>query len=303
MTPKDAANCFARAGHTIAEGAGAFWYDIGSGFFQAIPFDKPVDAVAVLSGGFLPRGAIGARFVCVKGQGKESWSVRCSTRNYELDLLGANARSKIRRGLARFKSGPVSSARILEEGHRLNQSTLTRQGRHYDDNARNAWSRQITAFDQSEGVDMWGAQAGDQSLAACLIAIRIQRVSHILIMRSSAEHLSNYVNNALMYSYLHHALAGTELDYVSFGLEPLGRELPELIHFKESMGFERVPLRQAVVLSSRTDLLLRSPAGKIASMLSQWLPRREKLAKAAALASYVRNQERLVFSGRNDAGT
>lgn len=302
MTPRDAMECFARAGHRVAEGAGAYWYDVGSGFFQAIPFDSPLDTHAVQSGGFLPRGTLGARFVCLADQGKASWAMRCSTRNYSLDDLGANSRSKVRRGLARFRAGPVPASRIVEEGQRLDQSTLTRQGRRYDDNARQAWPRMIRAFEHAAGVEMWGAHSEDGPLAACLIAVRIERSSHILILRSAAEHLGDYVNNALMYSYLNHALADGLLDHVSFGLEPLGRDLPELVRFKESMGFERVPLRQAVVLSRKADALLRSPAGQIAGVLSRYLPDRQKLARAAALASFVRCQERLIFSGNSDNG-
>lgn len=302
MTPREAMECFARAGHRVAEGAGAFWYDVGSGFFQAIPFDRPLDAKVVQSGGFLPRGALGARFVCLGNQGKTSWAMRCATRNYGLDHLGANTRSKVRRGLARFRAGSVDAARLVEEGQRLDESTLIRQGRRYDDEARNAWPRLIRAFEHAADVEMWGAHSDGGPLAACLMAVRIERSSHILILRSAAEHLGDYVNNALMYSYLNHVLADELLDHVSFGLEPLGRDLPELVRFKESMGFERTSLRQAVVLSRKADALLRSPAGRIAGTLSRYLPERQKLARAAALASFVRGQERLIFSGNSDDG-
>lgn len=298
MTPQQALSYFADAGHAVAEGAGAGWYDVGSGFFMAVPFDQPIDVRLVQQGGFLPPTALGARFVCLADQGGPAWAVRCAGQDYGIDRLGSNVRSKVRRGLARFVCAPVSAGRLKSEGERLDKETLERQGRYYSSAAKASWERMCNALEKATNADIWGAQTHDE-LAACLVALRIGNVSHLLILRSRAEHLKDYVNNALLFRYMQQVLAIDKLDYVSFGLEPLGRELPELMRFKESMGFERVAIQQAVVLAPGLDRLLRSPFGRLATPFSRLMPGQERLAKLASLASYIRKQERLVFAGLN----
>jgi hypothetical protein len=295
MTPQQALSYFANAGHTVAEGAGAGWYDVGSRFFMAVPFDQPVDVRLVQNGGFLPRSALGARFVCLADQGRPAWAIRCAGPNYDIERLGSNVRSKVRRGLARFVCAPFPACRLEREGERLNKETLERQGRLYSAAAKASWRRMCRALELAIDADIWGAEANGE-LAAYLIALRIGNVSHLLILRSGAAHLKNYVNNALLFSYLRNTLEIDKLDYVSFGLEPLGRDLPDLVRFKESMGFERVSIRQAVVLTPGLDKLLRSPAGQLAAPASRLLPKHERLKRLASLASYVRKQERLVFA-------
>lgn len=298
MTPQQALSYFADAGHAVAEGAGAGWYDVGSGFFMPVPFDQPIDVRLVQQGGFLPRTALGARFVCLADQGGPAWAVRCAGQDYCIERLGSNVRSKVRRGIARFICTPVPADRLKSEGERLDKETLERQGRNYSSAAKASWERMCGALEQTIDADIWGAEI-DGELAACLVALRIGNVSHLLILRSRVAYLKDYVNNALLFSYLQQALATDKLDYVSFGLEPLGRELPELMRFKESMGFERVAIQQAVVLTPGFDRLLRSPFGRLATHFSSLMPGQDKLAKLASLASYIRKQERLVFAGLN----
>lgn len=302
MTPQQTLSYFADAGHAVAEGAGAGWYDIGSGFFMPVPFDQPIDVRLVQQGSFLPRTALGARFVCLADQGGPAWAVRCAGQDYGIERLGSNVRSKVRRGMARFVCAPVPADRLKGEGERLNRETLERQGRNYSSAAKASWERMCTALDKATNADIWGAQSNEE-LAACLIALRMGNVSHLLILRSRAEHLKDYVNNALLFSYLRNSLVIDKLDYVSFGLQPLGRELPELMRFKESMGFERVSVRQAVVLRPGLDWLLRSPAGRLAAPVSRLMPGQERLARLASLASYIRKQEPLVFAGPDHVNT
>lgn len=290
-------NYFAKAGHTVAEGAGAGWYDAATRFYMALPFEKPVDALAVQAGGFLPENALGARFVSREGQGRQSWALRCDHSGYDMQALSSNTRSKVRRGLASFKVGPISISKLADEGARLDAETRKRQNRSFSEAERKRWNLALAALEQTPQAEIWGAQI-EGVLAAYAIALRSGNTSNITILRSGREFLPKYVNNALLYGYLEHALARDGLEYVSFGLEPLGRELPHLREFKESMGFRCVPLWQAVVLTPTLDRLLRSPAGVAIGFSAQFASRSEKLARLRSLATWVRKQQRLVFQGQ-----
>ncbi len=288
-------NFLSAAGHRIAEGAGAGWYDVSAGFFTAFPFDEPLDAELVRHGGFLPDSAIGARFACLDGQGCPAWTIRCEISGYDLDALSANTRSKVRRGLAAFDVAPVSPALLAKQGHRLNEDTLARQGRAYGMADRKYWTGYFSALAGADGAEIWGASL-DGELCAYSIAFVIGQTSHLMILRSDARHLKDYVNNALVFGYLRHALAVRRLSRVSFGLEPLGRELPELVKFKESMGFRRAAISQAVVLRADIDRILRSPAGLLTGPAAKLLGRNEQLARLASLTKWIRHQDRLVFA-------
>ncbi len=286
---------FLRAtGHEVIEAAGAYWCPIAPRFLMSFPFDRELDSAEVARSAVLRQNAFGARFLCREGQGSASWKIVCERRNYDIEHLSANTRSKVRRGLKSFDVRPLSQAELEAGGIQLNRETLRRQGRKIGSGFDAYWSQYFSALAKTESADVWGAVSGGK-LAAYCVAFRIESVAHLLLLRSSELHLSEYVNNALIFGYLKHALSPAGVSAVSFGLAPVQREMPLLLQFKESMGFVRKPVRQAFVLRGPVDRILRSPAGPVIRNLALRWRGSEQAEKAAGMIDWVRAQPRLIF--------
>ena len=287
---------FLRAtGHEVIEAAGAYWSPIAPRFMMSFPFDRELDSAEVARSKVLRQKALGARFLCQEDQGNTSWKIVCETPNYDIENLAANARSKVRRGLKSFEVRPVKQAELATDGIRLNRETMLRQGRSIGSGFDTYWGQYFSALAKAESADVWGAVSGGE-LAAYCVAFRMESVAHLLLLRSSQQHLSKYVNNALIFGYLKHALSRSEVSAVSFGLAPMQGEMPLLLQFKESMGFVRKPVRQAIVLRAPVDSILRSRAGPMIRYFALRCLSSERADKAAGMIDWVRTQPRLTFT-------
>ncbi|MGB9430437.1 MAG: GNAT family N-acetyltransferase [Gammaproteobacteria bacterium] len=207
-----------------------------------------------------------------------------------MHCLSGKARNQTRRGLEQCVVREVTFAELAQQGLRLNRETLVRQKRRISADFDEHWRRYFTAAEEAEGACAWGAFAGER-LAAYLIAFEMESVAHVLIVRSSTEHLKIYPNNVLLYGFLQHALGKGGYREVSIGLESIRKDLTSLDHFKRGMGFSEVEIGQRVELAPALARMLPSPILSVLLGIAPVWQHGENLDKLAGLLQWYREQQ------------
>jgi hypothetical protein len=197
----------------------------------------------------------GLRFPApLDGSGKLSYQIVCDTSDYGIERLGANARSKVRRGLRRCEVRPVTFRAIAAQGLLADRDTLSRQGRAVRLDGV-AWEGFWDAAEATAGMEGWAAYVGGE-MAAFLVSVQFDESVEFLLARSRSDCLDAYPNNALIFEVTRTMLVERRLRQITFGLESLEPVGP-LDQFKFGMGFRPAPLRQRVVFHPVLRVLLQ----------------------------------------------
>lgn len=254
--PEPFAHFLAATGHRVLCGAGAHWYDASPGFFLSLPSHRLLQPAAdELRDLLRHQPCAGVRFPApLDGSGKLSYQIVCNTRGYGIESLGANVRSKVRRGLRRCVVVPVSFAAIATEGLAADRDTLSRQGRAVRLDGP-AWQRFWDAAAATSGMEGWAVYVGAE-MAAFLVSVQFDDSVEFLLARSRSDRLDAYPNNALIFEVAREMLVRRGLRQITFGLESL-EPVGALDQFKFGMGFRPAPLRQRVVFHPLLRALLQ----------------------------------------------
>lgn len=246
MNAETFAEWLRRQGHRIVRTPSSYWYDAGPRVLQAFPYHwliEPTDRE--IRSLLLARGIAALRYSTPlhASQGKVSYHVVLRG-PYTLEMLRAQARNGVRRGLSRFQVERISFERLAEEGWSLQADTLARQERSKSmDQAE--WQRICRAAEGLPGFEAWGAIC-DGELAAALLTARIDDRWCVPYALSHSRFLREHVNNALFYTVSCDLLAREGIAELFFTLQSL--DAPESVdEFKFRMGLQPVPVRQRVV--------------------------------------------------------
>jgi hypothetical protein len=260
---------FLRAmGHRVVETRSEHWYDASRFFYMnapphrvASPTDEELRTV------LRQRPCLGVRFAApFQARGKVSYQIVCDNRDYGMETLSANVRSKVRRGLKRCTVAPIPVEVAASAGRRAHADTVARQGRQ-GVLADDSWERFWAAAAAAPGVEVWGAWTGADVLAAFLVTVTFEESVEFLLARSCSDELHAYPNNALLFHVTEEMLAHRGVPEITFGLESLEPVGP-LDQFKFSMGFSARPLRQRIVFHPVLRVLLRQAS--VRAMFHRW---------------------------------
>jgi hypothetical protein len=271
MATEHFAAFLAATGHRVVRTELAYWYDASKGFFLSLPYHRllsptPADLRQILR----HRPCFGVRFPApLEGPGKLSYQIVCDDREYSVERLGANSRSKVRRGLKRCEVAPLSFADLESAGVRANADTLTRQGRTTWLQGER-WNDYCRSAERTPGMLAWGAFVGGE-LAAFLVTVELDDCVEFLLARSRSDFLDSYPNNALIFRVAEEMLGKRGVRKITFGLESLEPVGP-LDQFKFSMGFRTEPLRQRVVFHPVVRWLVQPPP--VRALFYRWAERR-----------------------------
>jgi hypothetical protein len=243
MTAEGMARFFERLGHRVVRTPALNWYDVYRGFYLGFPHHRLVEPRAADLRPVFRRFPAGLRYFSpADAPGRLSYALTIRDRGYDLDRLSANNRSKVRRGLARCTIERLPPAEVRKHGRGINDDTLRRIRLQ----ERYPWEQYWDAAERSSDcVEVWGARV-DGVLAAYLVAVRVDRCCEILIARSTSEMLKFYPNNALLFTVVRDMVQRPDVDVVFFGVQALDRA-DGTDAFKQSLGFEKTPIRQRVV--------------------------------------------------------
>jgi hypothetical protein len=275
-------------GHRVVSTPSAYWYDASRWFYLSAPPNRlytPTDDE--LRTVLRPFSCLGVRFAApLQGPGKLSYQIVCDNREYGIESLSANVRSKVRRGLKRCRVEPAAFAVIQTAGLRAHEETVARQGREGVLSGER-WQRFCQAAAATPGIEGWGAWCGEV-LAAFLVTVTFERSVEFLLARSCSDQLGAYPNNALIFTVAEEMLVRRGVAEITFGLESLEPVGP-LDQFKFGMGFRRFPLRQRVVFHPLLrGLLRRAP---VRALFRHWSERHGAEAmfwrKAAGLLRFA----------------
>lgn len=240
------ADFYRRSGVRVARSDSAWWYEAAPRFLLALPSHRPVHVPAAEASALMRREKLaGLRYVCdERDGGRPSFHLVCDTPGYGLDKLSANARSKIRRGLARNEIRRITGRELAVVAERAFVDTMVRQNR-ASAAAVEAWRRMLEAVDDTPAVEVWTAWH-EGEFASYLIAVRIDDVCEFFQARSANHLLKHYPNNALIYTLTEEMLVRRGLREVTFGIES-PEPVEDLDTFKLQMGYRKKPIRQRVV--------------------------------------------------------
>lgn len=257
-------------GHRVVTTPSASFYDASRFFYMSTPPHREYEPREEDVRHVLRRlPCLGLRYAApLQSRGKLSYQIVCDNRQYGLEALSANVRSKVRRGLKRCTVGPVPFDVLATAGRQAHADTLARQQRAgVLDGER--WDLFWKAAQQTEGFEGWGAWVEDR-LAAFLVSVTFEDAVEFLLARSCSDDLGAYPNNALIYRVTEEMLVRRGVPEVTFGLESLEPVGP-LDQFKFSMGFRTRPLRQRVVFRPLLAALLRQ--APVRAALHRWTER------------------------------
>ena len=274
------AEFLSRQGHRIVKTESCFWYDARPGFYFYFPYHKLITPSAeelkqILWG----RRCIGARyFTPMDHVGKESFTIVCSDKNYDITSVDAHhARRQTRRGLENFNIRQIEFKDLAKIGISLNNDTLIRQGRDPSTYEEKKWQIYCSAADGLEGFEAWGAFSGDH-LASFMVAFQMEDHFTILHHSSATEFLPSYPNNALVFYVTKLKLALPEVDTVSYG--PQSLDAPESLEiFKFRMGFQKRPMKQTIVFNPLVRPFINELSHKAIQGLSAFRPESDVLRK------------------------
>lgn len=237
-----------RQGRHVIRSTSSYWYDAGPRVFQAFPYHWQLQP----SASELRLLTLGHAIAALRYStpitaplGKISYHVVLQ-RPYTLDMLRAQARNGVRRGLSSCRVEQISFERLAVEGWSLQADTLERQGRTRAMTLAE-WQRICRAAEGLPGFEAWGAVVGEE-LAASLLVARIDDTWCVPYALSHSKYLREHVNNALFFTASTELLGREGVARIFFTLQSL--DAPESVdEFKFRMGLAAVPVRQRVVFN------------------------------------------------------
>lgn len=250
-------------GHRVRRGPSGFWYAESPGLGLAIPLDRVRDptrrelwTVAIRLGAPILRYTTSTGSSTVR-------LVGCDRVDYDLSSLSGKARNQTRRGLERSTVLKVSWERLRRDGMDINRDTWMRQGRHFRFD-QHYWQRLCKSGARVAAANAWGACLGDE-LAAYMVTLDITGTRHILLHMSRTRYLSEYINNALLYTVTMDAF-GNGASLVSYGLSSVAAATG-LDHFKSSMGFVQLNVHAHISVLRPFPAIIRLATSSFATPL------------------------------------
>lgn len=275
-----------RQGYRVVTTASSRWYEIRPHVYQAIPYyDLIAPSDVELHQLLRERRALALRYSTSTeaGEGKLSYHVINSNKDYDVTGLSSNSRYHVRRGLRYAGVEPISLARLASGGWVLRRETLARQGRLGAETAV-WWARLCRSAEGLPGFEAWGA-FHDGEMIASILSLTVDGCSMLLYQQSCARALKNNVNNALAYGLTKELLGRAAITRVFYGLHSLDAD-ERLDTFKFRLGYVARPVRQRVVFNRWMKFVVNRAGHRILKAARCRWPQQPTIAKAEGMARF-----------------
>lgn len=211
----------------------------------------------------------------------------CRRRDYDLEILSPNTRSKIRRGLRRHDMRPITAKLLAESGYPCYADTRARNG--LTPMSLSAFRRYWNGVGAITYTRIWGAFAGEELAAYFAVQINAGWADGgWLATRDS--HLKNYSSNAVCFQAVRELLGGeSPVQGVSFGLSSIQADshLSTLHAYKLSLGFEPIPVVRVFEVHPLLRPLIRRPARTLLRLAQRVAPANPMVRKARGLLDFL----------------
>lgn len=270
MNAENFAEWMRRQGHQVYRTESTYWYNAGMHVFQAFPYHwviRPNERE--LNALMLHQGVLSLRYSTPldASDGLASYHVMLC-KPYEIEALRPQARNGIKRGLTNCSVEQISFDRLADEGWKLQNDTLERQGRN-ESMTQADWQRICLSAKGIPGFEAWAAIV-DGELAASIITTRIDDTCYVPYAESQTKFLNKHVNNALFYVAVRDMLGRDGVKGIFFGLQSLDAPC-STDEFKFRMSFTPKPVRQRVLFN---PLLMPFATERTHQLLTSLLKRR-----------------------------
>lgn len=290
MQPQYYAAFLEQIGHTVREAHGVHWFNVFSRAWACFPFEAQLNPAEIDLSEVMDHRGVLARFCCQVEVGAKSFRQILTEKNYSLTSLDPKARNKTRQGLEKCTYGQEDARDLGADGIDLHAQTLRRQGRKISDNYEAHWKKYFEATAQCPAATVWAARYQGQ-LASFLISFRIGTVENICIVRSDEELLKHRPNNAMLFTFLQHALHREDTTEVCIGLQSLQAGMNSLDMFKRGMGFTEQPIGQRIELRPTLGFAVPRSLAKLAGKAVGRIHNEYAARLAGALSLYADQPE------------
>lgn len=285
MNAETFAEWLRRQGHTVYRTESSYWYNAGPHVLQAFPYHWLIspsrDEIRDL---LLMHRIISVRYSTPldSSYGKISYHIVLHS-PYNLDMLRAQARNGIKRGLDHFKLEQISFERLAIDGWSLQQDTLDRQNR-LRSMTQYQWERICRSATDLPGFEAWAALSNSE-LAAALIVCQIDDTWSIPYAMCHRKHLGNHVNNAIFYGVSCNLLARNGMNGIFYTVQSLDAP-PTVDDFKLRMGLLPKAVKQRVEFHPWLKPLATAGAQKVFVNLLQRDTGNPLIAKAEGMLRF-----------------
>jgi hypothetical protein len=270
-------------GHRVFATQSCYWYNAGPLAFMSLPHHRLVQPSSMeLARVFLKGPAAMIRFPQAVDQKLCHGGIfLCANREYDLSCVKQKARNQTRRGLERCMVQQITFPYLAREGYHLVRETVARQGRNSQGLGETQWARYCAAAARSKGFEGWAAFVGG-TLAGFVVAALVEDYYTLLHQSSATKHLSEYVNNALVFVLMKASLSRADVGRVSYGLKSID-QTPGLDQFKVNMGFTLRPTAERVKINPLLRTLLRMGGSSFIQWKTRQLPENDVWRRANRL--------------------
>ncbi len=288
MDAKIFAEWLRRQGHHIYETASSMWYDAGPRVLQAFPYhwlitpsDEEIRKLMV------EHGILALRYSTPLEAAEGMASYHVVLHNpYNLDMLRAQARNGVRKGMGLFQVERIPFERLADEGWALQQDTLDRQ-RRLSSMTQIQWQRICLGARDLAGFEAWVAVRNGE-LGALLITAQVGDTFYVPYAASHRKYLNDHVNNVLFYTVSTDFLNRPGINGMFFGTHSLDAP-PSVDEFKFRMSIIPRPVRQRVVFHPWFKWLVTPRMHQWLVGLTQRHPTNPTIAKAEGMMRFYLN--------------
>jgi len=251
-------------GRRVTEACGGVWYMAPGRFLMSLPYQAMLNPdPAELNRAIRDAGALGARFPSLTWSGLDSGLYVMRNCAYDLALLHAKHRPRVRHASQRFEVRRAKKSELLQQGRELNISTMARQQRYDPEFGEpRRWARLVEAAFACPEISVPAAFSGKR-LAAYMITCREEKWLHILHQMSRQEDLPDFPNHLLTYTVTKEAADDASIEQVCYGYFPLF-SADGLHEYKLRFGYVMTPHLSAIQLLPILDALLNRPVARTA---------------------------------------
>jgi hypothetical protein len=272
-------------GNQILRSESSFWLEAGPRVFQAFPFNWLIQpSERELRMLMIKHGILALRYSTNVDALIGMISYHVVLKNpYNQETLGKRARYWVRQGLSHCQVEQISLKRLADEGWKLQQDTLDRQGR-VSAMSESEWRRICLSAEGLEGFEAWGAIV-ENELAAAILTARIDDTAFVPYALSHRKFLDLHVNQALFYTASCNLLSREEIKGIFFTVQSL--DAPSSVdEFKFRMGFEARPVRQRVLFHPLLEPFMNKSTHKLLARLFLRYPKNKFLPKAEGMLRF-----------------
>ncbi len=267
------------------------WYSTGSKIYVNLPCSGPIRVGDEEKESLWRSGAVFLKYPAPPEMpGYSSYLYIVSDKRYGLDSLTHHVRKETVRALKKCQVEKIPIKEILPVAPQIIADTHIRQGRQFNDNILKEWMQSIEAAVDNPIFECWAAFVGSR-VGAFRIDFTYRGGFYGDVLFNVKDLLKYQVMNALMFVSTEEVMKRPHIEHVSYGLRSIYGDKPSLNRFKESMGYQRIPLSEKIEVAPRySRIITRESATLAASILGKFKLGSQKMQKLEAILDMYSHQ-------------